>query len=76
MKQLTNRMCESRGWSTPEKGKDFHGNDLEMGHVRAWSKDKYHCCYIMPRKAMLPFAHWQYWKRRQMHAVRMISSGI
>lgn len=42
MKQLTNRMCESRGWSTPEKGKDFHGNDLEMGHVRAWSKDKYH----------------------------------
>ena len=42
MKQLTNRMCESRGWSTPEKGKDFHGNDLGMGHVRAWSKDKYH----------------------------------
>ena len=42
MKQLTNRMCESRGWSTPEKGKDYHGNDLEMGHVRAWSKDKYH----------------------------------
>lgn len=42
MKQLTNRMCEARGWSTPEKGKDFYGNDLEMGHVRAWSKDKYH----------------------------------
>ena len=35
-------MCEVRGWSTPEKGKDFYGNDLEMGHVRAWSKDKYH----------------------------------
>ena len=42
MKQLTNRMCEARGWSTPEKAKDFYGNDLEMGHVRAWSKDKYH----------------------------------
>lgn len=42
MKQLTNRMCEARGWSTPEKGKNFYGNDLEMGHVRAWSKDKYH----------------------------------
>lgn len=42
MKQLTNRKCEVRGWSVPEKGKDFYGNDLEMGHVRAWSKDKYH----------------------------------
>lgn len=42
MKQLTNRMCEVRGWSVPEKGKDFYGNDLEIGHVRAWSKDKYH----------------------------------
>ena len=42
MKQLTNRMCEAKGWSIPEKGKDFYGNDLEMGHVRAWSKDKYH----------------------------------
>ena len=42
MKQFTNRMCEARGWSTPEKGKDYHGNDLEVGHVRAWSKDKYY----------------------------------
>lgn len=42
MKQLINRMCESRRWRTSEKGKDYHGNDLEMGHVRAWSKDKYH----------------------------------
>jgi len=42
MKQLTNRMCEDRGWSTPEKGKDYHGNDLDIGHIRAWSKDKYH----------------------------------
>ena len=42
MKQFTNRMCESRGWRIPEKGKDYHGNDLAMGHVRAWSKDKYH----------------------------------
>lgn len=42
MKRLTNRMCEDRGWSTPEKGKDYHGKDLNIGHVRAWSKDKYH----------------------------------
>lgn len=42
MKQFTNRMCESRGWRTPEKGKDYYGNDLAMGHVRAWNKDKYH----------------------------------
>lgn len=42
MKQLTNRMCEDRGWSTPEKGKDYHGNDLDIGHIRVWSKDKYH----------------------------------
>lgn len=42
MKQLTNQMCASRGWHTPEKGKDYHGNNLAMGHVRAWSKDKYH----------------------------------
>ncbi len=42
MKQLTNRMCADRGWSVPEKGKDFYGNDLGVGHVRAWSKDKYH----------------------------------
>jgi len=42
MKQLTNRMCADRGWNVPERGKDFYGNDLEVGHVRAWSKDKYH----------------------------------
>lgn len=42
MKQFANRMCESRGWHTPEKGKDYHGNNLAMGHVRAWSKDRYH----------------------------------
>ena len=42
MKNLTNQMCESRGWKIPEKGKDYHGNDLEMGHVTAWNKDKYH----------------------------------
>ena len=35
-------MCESRGWHTPEKGKDYHGNNLAMGHVWAWNKDKYH----------------------------------
>lgn len=42
MKNLTNQMCESRGWKIPEKGKDYHGNRLEMGHVSAWNKDKYH----------------------------------
>jgi hypothetical protein len=42
MKAMTNDMCVVRGLSVAQKGKDFHGNDLEEGHVRAWSKDKYH----------------------------------
>lgn len=42
MKAMTNDMCVDRGFSVAQKGKDFHGNDLEEGHVRAWSKDKYH----------------------------------
>jgi len=42
MKEMTNQMCVDRGLSVAQKGKDFHGNDLEEGHVRAWSKDKYH----------------------------------
>lgn len=42
MKQLTNEMCLERGLSVASKGKNFHGEDLEEGHVRAWSKDKYH----------------------------------
>lgn len=42
MKELTNEMCVEHGLTVAQKGKDFHGNDLEEGHVRAWSKDKYH----------------------------------
>lgn len=42
MKQLTNEMCIERGLSVASKGKNFYGEDLEEGHVRAWSKDKYH----------------------------------
>lgn len=42
MKQLTNEMCLERGLSVASKSKSFHGEDLEEGHVRAWSKDKYH----------------------------------
>ena len=42
MKQLTNEMCMERGLSVASKGKNFYGEDLEEGHVRAWSKDKYH----------------------------------
>ena len=42
MKQFTNDMCQQRGLSVAEKGKDFYGKDLEEGHVIAWSKDKYH----------------------------------
>ena len=42
MKQLTNEMCIERGLSVVSKGKNFYGEDLEEGHVRAWSKDKYH----------------------------------
>ncbi|MDD3417704.1 MAG: relaxase/mobilization nuclease domain-containing protein [Lachnospiraceae bacterium] len=42
MKEMTNQMCVEHGLTVAQKGKDFHGNDLEEGHVRAWSKDKYH----------------------------------
>ena len=42
MKHLTNEMCIERGLSVASKGKNFYGEDLEEGHVRAWSKDKYH----------------------------------
>ena len=42
MKEMTNQMCVERGLTVAQKWKDFHGNDLEEGHVRAWSKDKYH----------------------------------
>ena len=42
MKQLTNEMCMERGMSVASKGKNFYGEKLEEGHVRAWSKDKYH----------------------------------
>ena len=42
MKELTNEMCVEHGLTVAQKGKDFHGNALEEGHVRAWSKDKYH----------------------------------
>ena len=34
------------------------------------------CYYIMPRKAILLPADWQYWKQKQMLAVRMILYGI
>ena len=42
MKDFTNRMCVERGLSVAQKGRDFHGNELEQGTVIAWSKDKYH----------------------------------
>lgn len=42
MKDFTNQMCVEQGWSVAQKGRDFHGNELEQGTVSAWSKDKYH----------------------------------
>lgn len=42
MKDFTNRMCVERGLSVAQKGRDFHGNELEQGTVSAWSRDKYH----------------------------------
>ena len=29
MKEMTNQMCVERGLTVAQKGKDFHGNDLE-----------------------------------------------
>ena len=42
MKDFTNQMCVEWGLSVAQKGRDFHGNELEQGTVSAWSKDKYH----------------------------------
>ncbi len=42
MKDFTNQMCVDRGLSVAQKGRNFHGNELEQGTVSAWSKDKYH----------------------------------
>ena len=42
MKQLTNEMCMECGMSVASKGKNFFEEDFEEGHVRAWSKDKWH----------------------------------
>lgn len=42
MKDFTNQICMERGLSVAQKGRDFHGNELERGTVSAWSKDKYH----------------------------------
>lgn len=42
MKQFTNEMRQQGGLTVAAKGKDFYGNELEEGHVIAWSKDKYH----------------------------------
>lgn len=42
MKQLTNKMCREKGLTVAVKGQRFDGTPLPPGHVRAWSKDKYH----------------------------------
>lgn len=42
MKDFTNQMCLDRGLSVAQKGRNFHGDELEQGTVSAWSKDKYH----------------------------------
>lgn len=42
MKQLTNKMCREKGLTVAVKGQRFDGAPLPPGHVRAWSKDKYH----------------------------------
>lgn len=48
MKDFTNQMCVERGLSVAQKGRDFHGNELEQGTISAWSKDKY---YLMQNEA-------------------------
>lgn len=42
MKQLTNKMCRGKGLTVAVKGQRFDGTPLPPGHVRAWSKNKYH----------------------------------
>lgn len=42
MKLLTNKMCMEKGFTVAAKGQRFDGTSLPPGHVRAWTKDKYH----------------------------------
>ena len=53
MKALTNRMCQERGLSIAEKGKDFYGNKLSEGEITSWSKDAYHLLVNDTKKSYL-----------------------
>ena len=40
-KEICNEICLQNGFSVPEKGKDFYGNDLNPDTVISWKKDTF-----------------------------------
>ncbi len=49
-KEFTNNLCREKGLTVAEKGKHFDGTDIEVGHVTAWSKDKYNLAINASKK--------------------------
>ena len=52
-KTFTNNLCQEQGFTITEKGKHFDGTDIEVGHVTAWSKDKYNLAINASKKPFL-----------------------
>ena len=52
-KTFTNNLCQEQGFTITEKGKHFDGMDIEVGHVTAWSKDKYNLAINASKKPFL-----------------------
>ena len=49
-KEFTNNLCYEKGLTVAEKGKHFDGTEIEVGHVTAWSKDKYNLAINASKK--------------------------
>ena len=50
-KDFTNNLCKDRGLSVNRKGFHFDGTRMNVGHLSAWSKDKYNLIKNSPAKS-------------------------
>ena len=50
-KDFTNSLCKDRGLSVNRKGFHFDGTRMNVGHLSAWSKDKYNLIKNSPAKS-------------------------
>ena len=57
MKEFTNQMCEERGLTVAQKGKDFYGQLLEEGHVSG-ARTNIIFYRMKERKVMWWNVHW------------------